>query len=665
MSSRLTPARHTLELLAPAKTADFGIEAINHGADAVYIGGPAFGARSAADNSVEDIARLAAHAHRYHAEVFVATNTILFDHELEPARKLIRQLYDAGVDALIVQDMGLLELDLPPIQLHASTQTDIRDASKARFLQDVGFSQIVLARELSLAEVRRIADATSCQLEYFVHGALCVAFSGQCYISHAHTGRSANRGECSQACRLPYDLKDKDGNTIASQRHMLSMKDNNQSANLRALAAAGISSFKIEGRYKDLSYVKNITAHYRTLLDEIIEHPEADGPAYRRASSGRTTFLFTPQADKTFNRGYTDYFANERRHGIEAFESPKFVGEPIGRVTKIDTKGRRFFDVERSAPIHNADGLTWYGPKGELAGLRVNRAETDGGGEGIDRIFPADALPPELVPGTSVFRNHDHEFERALEKKSAERRIRLDAHFAAIEDGFALTLTDEDGIGATATLAAAFEPAQNAERAQTTLREHIGKLGNTLFVLDTLTLDLPALPFLPAGQLNALRRDAVERLEAARLAAHPRPPRAAPVEPPVAYPQDALSYLANVLNDRARAFYARHGVKLIDAAFEENQRTDEVSLMITKHCLRYSFNLCPKEVKGIRPEPMQLVNGNETLTLRFDCKRCEMHVVGAMKPHIAKMRDTVVAQKVSFFPNKPAAEKKHLHSPHH
>ncbi|GAB1459455.1 hypothetical protein MASR2M50_12290 [Thauera sp.] len=415
--------RQTLELLAPAKTADFGIEAINHGADAVYIGGPAFGARSSADNSVADIARLVKHAHRYHAQIFVATNTILFDHELEPARKLIWQLFDAGVDALIVQDMGLLELDLPPIQLHASTQTDIRDASKARFLQDVGFSQIVLARELSLAEVKKIAAATTCQLEYFVHGALCVAFSGQCYISHAHTGRSANRGECSQACRLPYDLKDAAGNTVASNQHMLSMKDNNQSANLRALAAAGVSSFKIEGRYKDLSYVKNITAHYRSLIDDILAHPDADGPAYRRASSGRTTFFFTPQADKTFNRGYTDYFTHDRRHGIEAFESPKFVGEPIGRVKKIDTKGRKFFDVERAAPIHNADGLTWYDPRGELTGLRVNRAEADGGGEGIDRIFPADPLPADLVPGTSLFRNHDHEFERTLEKKSAERRI--------------------------------------------------------------------------------------------------------------------------------------------------------------------------------------------------------------------------------------------------
>jgi putative protease len=477
-----------------------------------------------------------------------------------------------------------------------------------------------------------------------------VAFSGQCYISHAHTGRSANRGECSQACRLPYDLKDAAGNTVASNQHMLSMKDNNQSANLRALAAAGVSSFKIEGRYKDLSYVKNITAHYRSLIDAILDHPDADGPAWRRASSGRTTFFFTPQADKTFNRGYTDYFTHDRRHGIEAFESPKFVGEPIGRVRKIDTKGRKFFDVERAAPIHNADGLTWYDPRGELTGLRVNRAEADGGGAGIDRIFPADPLPADLVPGTSLFRNHDHEFERTLEKKSAERRIGVNALFAASADGFALTLTDEDGVAVTATLTAAFEPAQNAERALATLREHLGKLGNTIFTVGEIELDLPAAPFLPASQLNALRRDAVEQLEAARLAAHARPPRAAPVEPPVPYPQDALSYLANVSNDKARAFYARHGVKLIDAAFEANEERDDVSLMITKHCLRYSFNLCPKEVKGIRPDPMQLVNGDETLTLKFDCKRCEMHVIGALRPHVAKMRDAVVAQKVSFVP---------------
>ena len=646
----MIPSRHHLELLAPAKNAEIGIEAINHGADAVYIGGPAFGARAAADNSVADIARLVEHAHRFHARVFVTTNTILFDHEVEAARGLIRELYDAGADALIVQDMGLLELDLPPIQLHASTQTDIRDAAKARFLQDVGFSQIVLAREMTLAEVRAVAAATTCQLEYFVHGALCVAYSGQCYISHAHTGRSANRGECSQACRLPYDLKDKDGKVVASNQHMLSMKDNNQSANLRALAAAGVSSFKIEGRYKDMAYVKNITAHYRRLLDEIIEHPDADGPAWQRASSGRCTFLFEPRAEKTFNRGYTDYFTNARQHGIEAFESPKFVGEAIGRVTRIDAKTRRWFDLERVAPIHNGDGLSWYGPKGELAGLRVNRAEPDAAGEGVDRIYPAEALPVELVPGTSVFRNHDHAFERVLEKKSAERRMRVDARLARHDGRWSLSLADEDGVSVAVALDEPVELAQDGARAASAWRDGLAKLGNTVFTIGTVVLPDETLPFLPAARLNALRREACEALEAARLRAWQRPPRAPAVEPPVPYPADSLSYLANVLNSHARAFYARHGVKVIEPAYEVNETPGEVSLMITRHCLRYSFNLCPKEVKGIRPDPMQLVNGDETLTLRFDCKRCEMHVVGAMKPHVARMP----VHKLNFHAKRPA-----------
>ncbi|PKO57368.1 MAG: collagenase-like protease, partial [Betaproteobacteria bacterium HGW-Betaproteobacteria-19] len=458
-----------------------------------------------------------------------------------------------------------------------------------------------------------------------------------------------------QACRLPYDLADKDGNIIARDQHMLSMKDNNQSANLRTLAAAGVSSFKIEGRYKDLSYVKNITAHYRQLLDEIIEHPDADGPAWQRASSGRSTFLFTPQAEKTFNRGYTDYFTNKRQHGIEAFESPKFVGEAIGRVTRIDTKAGKFFEIERVAPIHNGDGLTWYDAKGDLTGLRINRAEHDAAGEGVDRIFTADALPADLVPGTSVFRNHDQAFERALEKKSADRRITVDARFFATAEGYALTLSDEDGVTATASIQAAHEAAQQAERALNTIRDHIAKLGNTIFTAQEITLDVTDAPFLPASALNALRRDAVEQLEAARLQAHARPPRAAPVEPPAPFPDDSLSYLANVLNEKARDFYVKHGVKLIDAAYEANEEHGEVSVMITKHCLRYSFNLCPKEVKGIRPDPMTLVNGKETLTLRFDCKRCEMHVMGELKPHVAKLQAQVAPQKISFHPTRPGA----------
>ena len=622
--------RKQLELLAPAKNADIGIEAINHGADAIYIGGPAFGARANAENTVADIERLTRHAHRFGARVFVTCNTILHDAEVDSASALIHQLYEAGADALIVQDMGILELDLPPIQLHASTQTDIRHPEKARFLQDVGFSQIVLAREMTLTEIRKVAAATDCALEFFVHGALCVAFSGQCYISHAHTGRSANRGECSQACRLPYDLADKDGNLVASNQHLLSMKDNNQSANLRALADAGISSFKIEGRYKDMAYVKNITAHYRQLLDGIME----DAPEYSRTSAGRSTFLFNPVAEKTFNRGATDYFVNGRTADIGAFDSPKFVGEPVGSVIRVDGKQRRFFDTTSAVELHNGDGLTFYDRKGELVGLRVNRAEKIG--EDF-RIHTAETLPAELFPGSGLFRNRDQEFERILEKKSAERRIAVDISLTETPAGFALTLTDETGVAATAELPHAKEPAKDSERALAGLKEGVAKLGTTIFSARKVDLDISAAWFLPASSLNALRRDAAEKLEAMRIATLPRLPRRAAVEPPVPYPETELSYLANVLNDRARAFYQRHGVQLIEAAYEANEMLDDASLMITKHCLRYSFNLCPKEVKGIKPDPMTLINGKEKLTLRFDCKRCEMHVVGRIRKSVLDM----------------------------
>jgi putative protease len=615
-----TPA---LELLAPAKNADFGIEAITHGADAVYIGGPAFGARANAGNSIADIERLAAHAHRYHAKVFVTLNTILRDDELDEARRLAWQFYEAGADALIVQDMGLLQLDLPPIQLHASTQTDIRTLEKARFLQDVGFSQIVLARELTLAEIAKIAEGlkvgageTAANLEFFIHGALCVAYSGQCYISHAHTGRSANRGECSQACRLPYTLEDEAGRIVAHDKHLLSMKDNDQSANLQALVEAGIRSFKIEGRLKDLSYVKNITAHYRTLLDEFLEA----SPEYRRASSGRCSYTFTPRPEKTFNRGATDYFVNERKTDIGAFDTPKFSGEPIGEISRI---GPDWFEVAASAPLHNGDGLSYYDSHRELVGVRINRA--DGA-----RLFPNE-MPEDIAVGTALYRNRDQEFERALEKKSAERRIGVHLQLGETADGFALTLIDEDGITASAALPHAHEVAKNAERAFTGLRDSLGKLGNTIFDATGISLDLSQPWFLPASTMNGLRREAVAALEAAREAVRERPSRRIAASPAPTFPENELSYLANVLNRAARAFYEKHGVTVIAEAYETDNEKGEVSLMITRHCLRYRYNLCPKEVKGVRPDPMTLVNGKEKLTLRFDCKKCEMHVIGKLK----------------------------------
>ncbi len=652
------PSIQTLELLAPAKTGEFGIEAINHGADAVYIGGPAFGARANAGNDIAEIAALAEHAHRYNARVLVALNTILHDNELEEARRIAWDVWNAGADALIVQDMGLLEIDLPPIELHASTQCDIRTVEKAKFLGQVGFSQMVLARELSLAQIRAIREATAADdvtLEFFIHGALCVAFSGQCYISHAHTERSANRGDCSQDCRLPYTLQDDQGRVVAFEKHLLSMKDNNQTGNLDALIDAGIRSFKIEGRYKDLGYVKNITGHYRRELDRILEGRSG----FRAASSGRTTLFFTPDPEKTFHRGTTDYFVNERKVDIGAFDSPKFVGLPIGTVTKL---GPDWFEMEASEPLANGDGLN-YLFKREVHGVPVNVAEQRGA---IWRITPNVAIAdlPGFKPGTAINRNGDHAWELLLTKKSAERRVGIDLILAETADGFALTLRDEEGISATARLVADKAPATNPEKTEATLRENLGKLGTTMFAARGIALQLTQPWFIPASAINGLRRDAVAALAAARAAACARPPRKAAVEPPAPYPDESLSYLANIYNDKARAFYAKHGVKLMDAAFEAHEEDGEVSLMVTKHCLRFSFNLCPKQARGVtgvqgqvRAEPMTLVSGGEKYTLRFDCRPCEMHVVGRMKKHILQSPPpSVVVAPLVFHRQRPGAD---------
>ncbi|MBF4987979.1 U32 family peptidase [Methylophilus sp. 14] len=639
--------RKHLELLAPAKNADYGIEAINHGADAVYIGGPAFGARAKAPNTVQDIARLVQHAHKFHAEVFVALNTIFHDNELEGVRQLVHQLYDSGVDALIVQDMGLLELDLPPIQLHASTQTDIRTVEKAQFLDQVGFSQIVLARELDIATVRKIADATTANLEYFIHGALCVAFSGQCFISHAHTGRSANRGECSQECRLPYTLEDQKGRIIGKDKHYLSMKDNDQSANLRALIAAGVSSFKIEGRYKDLPYVKNATAHYRQLLDEILQ----DMPQYAKSSAGHATYTFTPQPEKTFNRSATDYFANGRQADIGAFDTPKFSGEELGKVRKV---GKDFIDVATDVELHNGDGVCFFDVHKELVGLRVNTVQALD--KYTQRLFPNE-MPADIRNNTQLYRNRDHAFMRLLEKDSATRKIAVDAVLYETRDGFALTLTDEQGLIATAQVAAEKQPANDTQKAEASLRENLAKLGNTDFVATEISLELTQCWFLPASVVNQLRRDAVEQLIDIRTLAYERPPLRAAAEPPAIYPQDSLSYLANVYNQKARDFYHKHGVKLIDSAYEANETLDEVPVMITKHCLRFSHGLCPKEAKGVigvqgtvTAEPMTLISGNDRYTLKFDCKPCEMHVMGKVRKHILQIAPP---QPITFFDKRP------------
>lgn len=659
---------HELELLAPARDVEIGRQAILHGADAVYLGGPVFGARANAANSVADIAKLVEFAHRYHARIFTTINTILHDAELEEARKLVWQLYDAGVDALIIQDMGLLEMDLPPIQLHASTQCDIRTVEKAKFLADSGFSQLVLARELTVEEIAAVHAAVgdSATIEYFIHGALCVAFSGQCYISHAETGRSANRGDCSQACRLPYTLTDQSGAVVAFDKHLLSMKDNNQSGNLEHLIDAGVRSFKIEGRYKDMAYVKNITAHYRILLDEIMEQRGE----FTRASSGTTRHYFRPDPDRNFHRGSTDYFASGRKIDIGAFDSPKFIGQPIGHVVAVNDKS---IDIQTSDELNNGDGLNFM-RKREVVGLHVNRAEKlhskgsgENSGQSVYRVFPKDPINSYggLKAGLPMHRNRDHAWDMALTKESAERRIGVWLTLTEwmegdVLKGLQLSLTDEDGIASTAQVEMNLELAKQAETAVDSIKTHLGKLGGTDFSALGLNVHLSQPWFVPASVLNGMRRDAIEALNAARLAAWQRPARKAPVQPYVEYPEKSLSFLANVYNDKAREFYKKHGVQMIAAAYEAHEEAGEVPVMITKHCLRFSFNLCPKQAKGVKgvqgqvkAEPMVLVNGDQKYTLKFDCKPCEMHIMGKMRKDIFNSPPPSVVP-ITFMKRKPA-----------
>ncbi|BBJ86498.1 peptidase U32 family protein [Raoultella ornithinolytica] len=624
---------HHLELLSPARDVGIAREAILHGADAVYIGGPGFGARHNASNSLSDIAGLVPFAHRYGAKIFVTLNTILHDDELEPAQRLITDLYETGVDALIVQDMGVMELDIPPIELHASTQCDIRSVEKAKFLSDVGFSQIVLARELNLQQIKAIYDNTDATIEFFIHGALCVAYSGQCNISHAQTGRSANRGDCSQACRLPYTLKDDQGRVVAYEKHLLSMKDNDQTANLAQLIDAGVRSFKIEGRYKDMSYVKNITAHYRQMLDAIIE----DRGDLMRSSAGRTEHFFVPSTDKTFHRGSTDYFVNARKGDIGAFDSPKFIGLPVGEVLKV---AKDHLDVEVSEALANGDGLNVM-IKREIVGFRANTVEKTG--ENRYRVWPNE-MPADLHkvrPRQVLNRNLDHNWQQALQKTSSERRIAVDIDLSGWQEQLVLTMTCEDGVSVTHTLDGEFAEATQAEKALANLRDGVAKLGQTIYFARDVQINLPGALFVPNSLLNQLRRETVERLDDARVKAAPRGQRKAVSVPPPVYPDTHLSFLANVYNHKARAFYQRYGVKLIDAAYEAHQEKGDVPVMITKHCLRFAFNLCPKQAKGSikswKATPMQLIHGDEVLTLKFDCRPCEMHVIGKMKNHILKM----------------------------
>ena len=600
-----------IELLSPAKDLNCGIEAVNHGADAVYIGAPKFGARAAAGNSLEDIRTLCDYAHQFGVRVYVALNTILKEDELEEAQRLVWSLYEAGADALIVQDMALMQMDLPPVPLHASTQTDNRTVEKVHFLEQAGFTQVVLARELSLDEIRRIASETDVALEVFVHGALCVSFSGQCYLSAALSGRSANRGECAQYCRLPYTMVDADGKIIADNKHLLSLKDMNRADELEALMDAGVSSFKIEGRLKDVSYVKNVTAYYRKKLDEILKRR----PEYVRVSSGVSRYTFTPQVEKSFNRGFTSFYLHGRTPDVTAFDTPKSLGEFVGTVKEI--RGNSF-TVAGLTPLNNGDGLVFFNARGELDGFRVNRVVDN-------RVYPQEM--PRLSPKMKLYRNYDQQFEKLLSKPSAVRKIGVSMTFTDNPGGFSLEM--EDGSGARITVARLFAK-ELAEKEQTdNIRVQLAKLGNTLFEAEKIEVNLTDNWFVPSSLLADMRREAVNLLLSDRRIRYPRELSQKPdsVAKPL-FPQQQLTYLGNVANTRARSFYQEHGVKTIDPAFEL-KAPDHVPLMFSKHCLRYSMGWCPTYQKKKSPfrEPYYLLYKEVRLRLMFDCKHCQMLVL--------------------------------------
>lgn len=599
-----------IELLAPAKNLECGIEAINHGADAVYIGAPKFGARAVAVNSLEDIETLVNHAHLYNVRIYVTVNTILKEEELKETEEMIHALYRIGVDALIVQDMGITKLDLPPIPLHASTQMDNRTPEKVKFLWKAGFRQVVLARELSIREIKKIHETCpEVPLEIFVHGALCVSYSGQCYVSQACFGRSANRGECAQFCRLPFNLVDAEGKVIVKDKHLLSLKDLNQSDELEQLLDAGASSFKIEGRLKDVSYVKNVTAAYRQKLDAIF----ARRSEYVRASSGTSRFEFQPQLNKSFSRGFTHYFLHGRDRDIFSFDTPKSLGEEMGTMKEARSN---YLTVAGLKSFNNGDGVCYIDEQGRLQGFRINRVDGN-------KLYPQEM--PRIKPRTVLYRNFDQEFERLLSHKSAERKIAVDILLADNNFGFSLTFTDEDDNSITLSIHRDKEPARTPQ--EENLKTQLGKLGNTPFEAKKIEISFAKNWFLPASVLADFRRQAVEKLIAARKINY-RQELAVWKQTTHAFPQTTLTYLGNVMNTRAVSFYQDHGVQRVAEAYEKTQLEDAI-LMFCKHCLRYSMGWCPIHQRERSPykEPYYLVsNDGKRFRLEFDCKNCQMKV---------------------------------------
>lgn len=603
-----------IELLAPAKDLTHGMAAINSGADAVYIGAPLFGARANASNSIADIDSLVKYAHQFRAKVFAAVNTIIYDSELESCRKMIFDLYNAGVDALIVQDMGILEMDLPPISLHASTQANNRSADKIQFLEKTGIKRVVLARELNLKQIKEISEATSVELEFFVSGALCVCYSGNCYLSASRGGRSANRGECAQSCRLPYNLVDCNGKTLISNTHLLSIKDLDISDQIPNLIEAGITSFKIEGRLKDLVYVKNNVSFLRKKIDAFLD----GNKNYLKASSGKSFFGFEPALNRSFNRGYSHYFVNGRNAKIGSWASPKSIGQFIGKL--VQTKGNAYL-IENGNKLNKGDGLCFINEKNEINGIRVNNVMDD-------LVVPNEMKI--INKGTDIYRNNDLAFSKLVEREdSAVRKINIKLVLSESESGFQLFVKDEDGFETIANCIQAKEKTKNNESVVENIKTQLCKTGNTPYVSEEIIFQFSENWFIPISKINELRRSALAQLSEIRSANYKRE-EFLNIKTSHPYPVTELDFTYNVANKLARKFYERHGAKKVGDAFELKSSPEKGCVMTTKYCIKYELDQCPKyhknELQKKLNEPLLLSQGNNKYKLKFNCGDCEMEL---------------------------------------
>ena len=605
-----------IELLAPARDADIAIAAIDHGADAVYMGASHHGARADACNTLDDVRRACDYAHRFGGRIYATVNTLVYDDELMEVERLVHELYRIGVDALIVQDLGLLRLDLPPIALHASTQCDLRTPEKARFLESLGFSQLVMARELTLDEIRAIRQVTTVPLEAFVHGALCVSYSGRCAISQVLKGRSANRGECAQLCRLPYDLVDGKGRVLVEGKHLLSLRDMSRHDRLEQMMAAGVTSFKIEGRLKDVGYVKNVVAYYRRALDQVIaRQPER----YRRSSFGKVDLTFEPSLEKSFNRGFTRYFLDERHPkdgtAMASVDTPKSKGEYLGRVVRCNGNERT---IERRATLANGDGLSYFDTQGEFTGARVNRALGDGTVLLRERV----AIPR----GTAIYRTGNKAFDDKLNKPSANRSIAVDATLRYTGGMLTLTLADERGNRVTHTIECDLQAADKPQEARQTAE--LAKLGDTIYRLDD--AQVAGNVFIPASLLSRLRRETVELLDRAHLITRPVDKRR-PEDKNASCPTTNLEPADNVANHLAEQLYRDHGVIDIVPALEAGATvTASTPLMHTRYCIRRQLGACLKgKNANVLPRDIFLKTGGTLLKVTCDCRRCEMTITQA------------------------------------